>query len=69
MTKAMIAEIIKELTTIKDTIDITSNWVLSWIKYIEAQWSEKAMLDSMKDIKEFDMKGKIKCETESEHVM
>ena len=42
----MTAELIKELTTIKDTSGLTNQQILSWAKGIEAQRSLKAMLES-----------------------
>ena len=62
--QAMMAKIIKELTAIKDSSEITSEKVLSWVKRIAAQRSKKAMLDSPKDNKEFDIVGKIKHKVE-----
>ena len=55
----MIAEIIKEIKKnekilkINDTSEITCKQVLSWAKRTEAQHTQKAMLESLKDSKDF----------------
>ena len=46
--QAMMAEIIKELTTIKNTTEIISKKKLSLAKWIEAQRSQEAILDRLK---------------------
>ena len=56
----MTAEITK-MTTTKNTSKIMSEQVLSWTKRIEAQCSEKAMLESLKQSKEFNMTKTSKC--------
>ena len=55
----MRAEIIKGLTTIKDTSTITSE-LLSWLKQIEVQRSQTAMTESLKEKKNFDIINKSK---------
>ena len=51
----MMAEIIKDLTAIKNTSEVTTKHVLSRAKKIEAQRFQKTMLGNLKDNKEFDM--------------
>ena len=55
----MTAEIIRELTVIKDRSEETSEQVLPWAKRIEAQESKKAINKSLKETK-FDMIRKTK---------
>ena len=56
----MTAKIIIEPTTTKDINGITSEQGLSWVKRIEMQHSQKIMLGSLKEKKEFDMIRKSK---------
>ena len=49
------AEIIKELTTMQKTIDIMSKQVLSSANRIRVQRTQKAMLPSIHENKDFDM--------------
>ena len=51
----MIIEIIHELRTISDTSSVTSKQVLTWIERVEVQRTQTAMLESLKDNREFDM--------------
>ena len=51
----MMAEIIKDSTTIRKTSDMTSEQVPVWAKRVKAQRTQKAMLMSIQDNKEFDM--------------
>ena len=67
--QVMMAEIIKEPTAIKVTSEVTSELVLSCAKKIEPQQSQKGMLDSLKDSREFDMIGKTKCRAGPEQPM
>ena len=48
-------EIIKELITYRKTNEITSDKVLSWTEMVEAQRAQKAILDTLKESKEFYM--------------
>ena len=49
----MASQIIKELTAIKNTNKVTNEQVLLWAEQKEAQRSLEAVLDSLKDNKEF----------------
>ena len=49
----------KELTVIKDISEITSKHVLSWAKRMERQESQKAILESLNETKDFDMLRKL----------
>ena len=51
----MTAEIIRELTVIKDTREVTIQQVLFLTKRIEVQQPLKAMLQSLKETKDFNM--------------
>ena len=53
MTKLRAA--IRELTVLKYMNEVTSETVEAWTKRIKSQWPQKVMLESLKDIKEFDM--------------
>ena len=44
----MIANIINELTAKKNTSEVKSKEMLSWPKWMEAQSSQKALVDSLK---------------------
>ena len=48
------AEIIKDLTTLKDTSEVTSKQVLILTQRVEAQKIQKTLLDSSRVAKEFD---------------
>ena len=50
----MLTEIIHELTTVRDTSMITSDQVLAWAMQVKAWWSQTAVLDSLKETKDFD---------------
>ena len=50
----MLAEIIRELTKAKESADITSEQVLGWVKRVEAQRAQSAIMDSLTKTKEFD---------------
>ena len=64
--QTLTAEIIKELTTITDNSKVMIDQVLSRAsaKWIEAQWSQKVMLQSFQDSKECNMVRKTKHRTE-----
>ena len=50
--QTMTAQIIKELTIVKDSSsEVMSKQVMSWEKRIEAEQSQKAMLDSLRAVK------------------
>ena len=51
----MITEIIRELTVIKRTNEITIKQVLSWAKTAEAQRAQKVILDVTKQNREFNL--------------
>ena len=51
----MTIEIIKESTILKDMNEVTSEQVLGWTKGIQAQRSQKVMLESLKEMNVFDM--------------
>ena len=59
----MTADIIREMTFLKDMSKVRSDEVLLWPKKIEAQQSQKAMLESLKEMKEFNMIVKTKSYT------
>ena len=61
---AMMAEITKELTAMKNMSKVTIKYALAWAKWIEAQRSQKAMLYSLTDNKEFDTVSRTKYRTE-----
>ena len=50
----MFAEIIRELTKAKESVDITSEQVLGWAKRVKAQREQSAIMDSLTRTKEFD---------------
>ena len=56
----MMTEIIKELTAIKRTNEITSDHVLNWAERENVQRVQKAILDTTKESLEFDMIRKSK---------
>ena len=60
----IITEIIKELTTIKKTNEITGDQMLSWTKRVEAQTAQKAILYITKESRESDIikKAKENCD-------
>ena len=47
--ETIIVEIIKELTTLKDTSEASSEQVLMWIQKEEAQRAQNEVLDNIKD--------------------
>ena len=51
--QAMTAEIMKELTIIKEHSKIITEQILSWVKRIEVQHSQKSMLENSKETKDF----------------
>ena len=67
--QVMMAEIIKDLTIIKDTSEVTSNECYHRQKSIKAQWSQKATLDCLSDGQEFDMVSETKHKTETKQHM
>ena len=52
---AITAEIIEELTTLKDTSEVSSEQVLVWAQRVIAQGIKKKVLDSTRDMKDFDL--------------
>ena len=53
--ESIIVEIIKELTALKDTSDMSNKDVLMWAQRSEPQHVQKEVLDNMKNKKEFDL--------------
>ena len=51
---AMSIKIIRELTKIEDNENITSEQVLAWAKRVEAQKTQSAILEQLKETKDFD---------------
>ena len=49
----MMTEIRRELTAIKKTNEITSKEVLAWVRRVEAQTAQKALIETTKEIEEF----------------
>ena len=47
----MTTEIIRELTVLKDVSEVTSESILLQANRSETQWSQKAMLKSLKEIR------------------
>ena len=52
----MISEILREVATLEDIEDGTSEKVLIWVQRMEAQRAQKLVLDNIKEAKEFDTK-------------
>ena len=48
--QTMTEEIISELTVLKDMSEVMSKQVIAWAKRIKAQWSQKAILESLKEM-------------------
>ena len=59
----MVTEIIRELTAINDANTVMSNEVLTWAKWVEAQRSQTAMLNSLKENRDFDAIKKSRSHT------
>ena len=49
----MTTEILRELTAIKKTNEITSEQVLSWARRVKVKRAQKALIEATKDRKEF----------------
>ena len=49
--ETIIAEIIKELTDLNDTCDISSEQVLKWVQTVETQRVQKAVFGNIRDTK------------------
>ena len=47
----MMAEILRELTVIKESYDVPSQQVLIWTKRIEVQRAQKVVLNQLKNVK------------------
>ena len=60
----MTLEIVIEMTGIKDTSDFISEQVLSWAKRIEAQQSQKVVIESLREMESFHMIWKSKPRTD-----
>ena len=54
ISEAITAEIIKELMTLKDTSEVSNEQVLVLTKGLEVQMAQKAVLESIRDAKDFD---------------
>ena len=52
--KEMLGEIIKELATIRGNDTVTSENILSWVKWIEAQRTQAVVMSAITETKEFD---------------
>ena len=52
--KEMLGEIIKEITTIKRNDTITSGIILAWVRRVEAQRAQAAVMNTVTESKEFD---------------
>ena len=50
----IMTEIIRELTTIEKTNEITSEQILAWTRRVEAQRAQKVLIAVIKENKEFD---------------
>ena len=61
--KNMLEEIIKELTTVRGSDQITSGNVLAWAKRVEAQWTQAAVMSTITESKEF---NKISVQTSTD---
>ena len=62
----MTAEIINELAVLKDLSEVTSEQALLWAMGMEAQRSPKALLENVKEMKEFDMLRKKRSKNKTE---
>ena len=51
----MACEIIKDLTTIKKTSEVTREEILTWAKRLEVQRWKKAVLATIQETRDFDM--------------
>ena len=49
----MITEIIKELVSTKNNIEVTSEQVLMWVRRVELQGSQTAILENLKENSNF----------------
>ena len=49
----MMTEIIQELTTIKIINEVTSEWALAWVRRVEIQRSQKALIEATNESKAF----------------
>ena len=49
----MLVEIIKELIKTEESKDVTSEQVLAWAKRVEAQKAQSAIINSLKETKDF----------------
>ena len=65
--EVMTAEIVNELSTIKYTSETTSGVLLLWVKAIENQRLQMAMLESLSNNKEHDTICKIRYRARSEN--
>ena len=54
MVKPNSAEIIKELTALKDTTEVSSEKVLILVQRVETPREQRAVLDNIRDAKDFD---------------
>ena len=52
--EGMISVILREVSTLKNIHDTTSEWVLLWAKRVEAQTAQKEVLSNIKEAKDFD---------------
>ena len=52
----IIAKISLEFLMLKDTIDVSSEQVLVWAQTVETQRSQKTVLESIRDAKDFSKK-------------
>ena len=51
----MLAEIIRELTKSDETMPISIEWILVWVKRIEAQRAQVVVINSLSEVKNFDV--------------
>ena len=56
--EAIAAEIIIELTVLKDTSEVSSEQVLVRVQSVEVQRAQKAVLESIRDAEDFDSVGR-----------
>ena len=52
MDEEKMMEIIRQLTALKETNEVTSEQVLCWAKRVEAQRVQKVLLEAIEEIKE-----------------
>ena len=55
--EGMISEILRQVSVLEEIDDGTSEWVLLWVQWVEAQRAQKEELDNIKEAKDFDSVG------------